>query len=115
MIDDPASEAPTAASTISLGVIGRYGLMVGVWIEPVTAQVMMTFLSPDIASLLREEFRCAPQGASARQSSVRQPSLTGAPGSRLGTPDRLGILTTSWPAGPPTPSAVQTRRMWSPP
>src|SRR5690606_25325816 len=54
MIDAPASAAPTAASTISLGVTGRYGLMVGVWIEPVTAQVMMTFLSPDIASLLRE-------------------------------------------------------------
>jgi hypothetical protein len=31
-----------AASAISLGVIGRCGDMVGVWIEPVTAQVMMT-------------------------------------------------------------------------
>src|SRR5579885_1330478 len=30
------------ASAISLGVIGRYGVIDGVWIEPVTAQVMMT-------------------------------------------------------------------------
>src|SRR5690606_17534793 len=42
MIDAPASAAPTAASTIWLGVNGRYGLIVGVWIDPVTAQVMMT-------------------------------------------------------------------------
>src|SRR5579859_3077553 len=38
----PASAAPTAASAISSAVIGRCGDMVGVWIEPVTAQVMMT-------------------------------------------------------------------------
>src|SRR5579883_2705075 len=38
----PASEAPTAASTISSGVTGRCGDIDGVWIAPVTAQVMMT-------------------------------------------------------------------------
>src|SRR6185312_6004613 len=38
----PASAAPIAASAISLAVMGRCGDMDGVWIEPVTAQVMMT-------------------------------------------------------------------------
>src|SRR5260221_9847920 len=38
----PALAAPIAASAISSGVIGRCGDMLGVWIEPVTAQVMMT-------------------------------------------------------------------------
>jgi hypothetical protein len=38
----PASAAPIAASAISSGVTGRWGDMDGVWIEPVTAQVMMT-------------------------------------------------------------------------
>src|SRR5882724_13612570 len=41
----PASAAPMAASAISLAVIGRCGDIDGVWIEPVTAQVMMTFLA----------------------------------------------------------------------
>src|SRR5467141_4822458 len=40
----PASAAPIAALAISLAVIGRCGDIVGVWIEPVTAQVMMTLL-----------------------------------------------------------------------
>src|SRR5512135_1288077 len=38
----PASAAPIAASAISAGVIGRCGDMVGVWIDPVTAQVIIT-------------------------------------------------------------------------
>ena len=38
----PASAAPIAASAISSGVIGRCGDIEGVWIAPVTAQVMMT-------------------------------------------------------------------------
>src|SRR2546421_10735558 len=38
----PACAAAIAASAISSGVIGRYGDIVGVWIEPVTAHVMMT-------------------------------------------------------------------------
>src|SRR3954451_510860 len=39
----PASAAPIAASGISSGVTGRCGDIDGVWIAPVTAQVMMTF------------------------------------------------------------------------
>ena len=39
----PASQAAMAASAISSGVTGRYGDIDGVWIAPVTAQVMMTF------------------------------------------------------------------------
>ncbi len=38
----PASAAPTASAVIWSGVIGRWGDMEGVWIAPVTAQVMMT-------------------------------------------------------------------------
>ena len=38
----PASAAPMAASAISCAVIGICGDIEGVWIEPVTAQVMMT-------------------------------------------------------------------------
>ena len=38
----PASAASIAPAAISSGVIGRCGVIEGVWIEPVTAQVMMT-------------------------------------------------------------------------
>src|SRR3954470_12253708 len=38
----PASAAPIAASAISLAVTGIAGDIDGVWIEPVTAQVIMT-------------------------------------------------------------------------
>ena len=38
----PASAAPIAPSAICAGVIGRCGLIVGVWIAPVTAQVTIT-------------------------------------------------------------------------
>ena len=38
----PASAASIDARAISSGVMGKYGVIVGVWIEPVTAQVMMT-------------------------------------------------------------------------
>src|SRR6187402_293484 len=38
----PASAAPIAASAICAGVIGRCGLIVGVWIAPVTAHVTIT-------------------------------------------------------------------------
>ena len=45
----PASMAPTAASSISSAVTGRCGDMLGVWIEPVTAQVMMTLFGLGMA------------------------------------------------------------------
>src|SRR5438128_3858192 len=38
----PAWYAPIAASAISSAVMGRWGDIVGVWIAPVTAHVMMT-------------------------------------------------------------------------
>src|SRR5205814_4824153 len=38
----PACAAPIAPAAISSGVTGRCGDIVGVWIAPVTAQVMMT-------------------------------------------------------------------------
>ena len=41
-IEAPASAASIAAVAISSGVTGRCGDIDGVWIEPVTAQVMMT-------------------------------------------------------------------------
>ena len=34
------------SSAICFGVIGRCGVIVGVWIEPVTAHVIITFLLP---------------------------------------------------------------------
>jgi hypothetical protein len=39
----PASAASIAAVAMSSGVTGRWGDMEGVWIEPVTAQVTITF------------------------------------------------------------------------
>jgi hypothetical protein len=42
MMAAPASAASIDARAISSGVMGKYGVIVGVWIEPVTAQVMMT-------------------------------------------------------------------------
>src|SRR5688572_992504 len=52
----PACAAPSAACAISSGVIGRYGDMVGVWIAPVTAQVMMTLpCAAAIVGIYREE------------------------------------------------------------
>src|SRR6185436_7108730 len=41
----PASAAAMALSAICCAVIGRCGDIDGVWIEPVTAQVMMTLLA----------------------------------------------------------------------
>src|SRR5882757_1534036 len=38
----PASAAPNADSAISAAVTGRWGDIDGVWIDPVTAQEMMT-------------------------------------------------------------------------
>jgi len=37
----PASAAAIDCSAISAGAIGRYSLMLGVWMAPVTAQLMM--------------------------------------------------------------------------
>src|SRR5215470_11820343 len=53
----PASAAPIAASAISCGVIGRCGDIEGVWIEPVTAQLMMTLLDVAIVNSSWEHFQ----------------------------------------------------------
>ncbi len=42
MIDAPASAASMDAFAISAGVMGKYSDIVGVWMPPVGAQVMMT-------------------------------------------------------------------------
>jgi hypothetical protein len=44
MIAAPAFAAAIDSSATCFGVIGRCGVIVGVWIEPVTAQVIITFL-----------------------------------------------------------------------
>jgi hypothetical protein len=44
MIEAPASAAAMDCSAISFGVMGRYSDMEGVWMAPVTAQVMMTLV-----------------------------------------------------------------------
>jgi hypothetical protein len=43
MIAAPAFAAAIDSSATCFGVIGRCGVIVGVWIEPVTAQVIITF------------------------------------------------------------------------
>ena len=54
----PASEASTAEVAISAGETGRCGDMVGVWIPPVTAQVMITdFANFASLSKLEHNFR----------------------------------------------------------
>src|SRR3954468_13425963 len=54
----PASAASTAASAISCGVTGSALDIDGVWIAPVTAQVMMT-LRAMLALFLAQDFRCS--------------------------------------------------------
>ena len=54
----PASAAAMACSAIWSGVIGRASDMVGVWIAPVTAQVMMTlsdFAAMGVSRSIRED------------------------------------------------------------
>src|SRR5277367_2070028 len=66
----PASAAPSALSAISSGVTGRCGDIDGVWIAPVTAQVMMTFA---FAAMCRTRFPL--QIRSAPDFSVRAPLM----------------------------------------
>src|SRR6185312_13804566 len=78
----PASAAPIAASAISRGVTGRWGDIDGVWIEPVTAQVMITLwlwltLPPLVASRRRVDpvyaGRAPSAGGHASASARRRP------------------------------------------
>src|SRR5215207_1156317 len=84
MIAAPASAAPIAASAISSGVIGRCGDIVGVWIAPVTAQVMMTLRFAMSVSLLvaynsaraGDPTRSRPRLRSLMGAQRRQPPVT---------------------------------------
>src|ERR1700694_3708364 len=53
MTDAPASAAATYSAAICAGVIGKYGDIDGVWMAPVTAQVMMTLSARFISLHLR--------------------------------------------------------------
>ncbi len=66
MMEAPASAAAMDCSAICCGVIGRYSLMDGVWMAPVTAQVMMTGMAR------------SPQGS--------RPAIIAAPGRREKVP-----------------------------
>src|SRR5438128_1587194 len=77
----PASAAPIAASAISLAVTGICGDIDGVWIEPVTAQVMMTLwllamIPPEdaLSVFCRAQTRPTPDVV---KSLYRQPSYSG--------------------------------------
>ena len=74
----PASAAPIAASAISSGVTGRCGDMEGVWIAPVTAQVMMTLRDMAIRSLLCVVPQALGCGALVRQQRREPPVAPGA-------------------------------------
>ena len=77
-VDDRRSRlaAPIAPSAISSGVIGRYGETDGTWIEPVTAQLTITFPRRAIENLLL--FSCV--------DTVSQ-SPNGNASGRIGDPD----------------------------
>src|ERR1700730_9254996 len=72
----PASAAATAASAISFGVIGRYGDIDGVWMAPVTAQVMITLRCALIVILLHRNLVRMPC-AGATQAGVDRASACG--------------------------------------
>src|SRR6185436_8249774 len=74
----PASAAPIAASAISLAVIGMCGDIDGVWIEPVTAQVMMTFWP--LAMVPPRDFHVGSAGVEFRRADERVESLNPQPG-----------------------------------
>ena len=85
----PASAAPIAASAISSGVTGRCGDIEGVWIAPVTAQVMMTLrvsamLLSDLAGLaVRACARAAPSAGGRASAGARAAGPAAAAGATL--------------------------------
>src|SRR3954453_12165700 len=77
-MEAPASAAAIAWSAISSGVIGRYSDIDGVWIAPVTAQVMITLFCramssclPTAAALNEQSFNSCRQGLSRRRGRRR--------------------------------------------
>src|SRR5713101_4851702 len=83
----PASAAAIASRAISSGVSGRYGLIVGVWIDPVTAQVMTTLPRRAIFRL-PSPLAGAPPRAGRRKISFR---LAPRPDKRLDLGVGLGL------------------------
>src|SRR5216684_3712082 len=75
----PASAAPNADSAISAAVTGRWGDIDGVWIDPVTAQEMMT-LRDDMVFPLQRAFR---QGAVRQRRTAQGHGRTAASGREL--------------------------------
>src|ERR1700745_2514 len=80
----PASAAPGAASAISSGDLGRYGVCSGVVRLPVTAQVMKTFSLGARIVLLRSECSTAidDDGGASRECQL----------GRTGEDDRSDVL-----------------------
>ena len=109
----PASAAPIAASAISSGVTGRCGDIEGVWIAPVTAQVMMTlpldchcpsFLFANVlrrAPLVRGERHQAPVAPELALDEIGLPAASRAARARRSS---------STGAGPVDPALHLTRR-----
>src|SRR5919198_2667599 len=64
----PASAAPIACSAIWSGVIGSASDMVGVWIAPVTAQVMTTL--SEFAAIVLSRFADDPSCAGLTRASI---------------------------------------------
>src|SRR5579859_6252557 len=88
----PASAASTEAWAISLGVIGKCGLMEGVWIEPVIAQLMMTLVTRAVSFSGRRRSRAVDPHSSLRvaqtSESNNQLAVVGAAIQRLDRPRR---------------------------
>src|SRR5262245_51369082 len=94
MIAAPASAASIEARAISSGVSGRWGVIVGVWIEPVTAQVMMT-LRAAAMNPPRAGVSMSPDRATAdrhHRRSARWHNLKGYRAAAAAMPQDLGTL-----------------------
>ena len=85
-MDAPALAAPTALSAIWSGVTGRWGDILGVWIAPVTAQVIITLgirpvftevvqLTPALLSLLAGALRTIMSSSETERGSSPDCSL----------------------------------------
>ena len=73
----PRPRPPRSTASASLaGVIGRYGDIVGVWIDPVIAQVMIT-LRFDAIRLLRRGLRSSAHGLWHGRGSHQDPADRG--------------------------------------
>ena len=97
----PPRRRRSRGSAISSGVIGRYGDIDGVWIAPVTAQVMMTLSG----TLPWGSLRCSVQP---RRAAFRRPAAAPAGGCRW--PQRYSTLPSTLTAWPVTLRAAGEHR-----